>query len=87
MTDADTDDEYDTGITAHNSSRLRNLDEIYMRQRGLCRITQIPFSEGLYTCRPRCVRKPLSEENAMLVLKLCMICIRQIRTCHEFFFN
>ena len=70
--DTDTDDEYDTGITAHNSSRLRNLDEIYMKQRGLCRITQIPFSEGIYgpAVVPRCVRKPLSEENAMLVLKV-----------------
>ena len=70
--DTDTDDEYDTGVTAYNPGLIRNVDKLYREQRGMCRITNIPFSEGLYSPAvvARCLRKPISDTNAMLVLKI-----------------
>lgn len=69
--DTDTDDEYDTHVRAIQGPRkITNVDELYRAQRGVCRITSIPFGEGMYAPAvvPRCTRKPVSNENAMLVL-------------------
>lgn len=68
-TDTDTDSEYDGTVS---SSRTPYINELYIRQRGVCRITNIPFGEGLYApiAVPRSTRKPLSESNAILVLRI-----------------
>lgn len=68
-TDTDTDSEYDGTVA---SSRTPYINALYIQQRGVCRITGLPFGEGLYapTAVPRSTRKPLSESNAILVLSM-----------------
>lgn len=71
--DTDTDEEYDTQIRAIQGNRkITNVDELYRVQRGVCRITSIPFGEGIYAPAvvPRRTRKPLANDNAMLVLSI-----------------
>ena len=70
--DTDTDEEYDTQIRAIQGNRkITNVDELYRVQRGVCRITSIPFGEHYAPAVvPRRTRKPLANDNAMLVLSI-----------------
>lgn len=67
--DTDTDMEYelDTDEARRLASSFRISEkaimETYKKQRGVCRVTRIPFAQGLYapTAAPRCIANPVSE--------------------------
>ena len=60
----DTDSEYDVPGRENN--------DLYALQRGRCRVSKLPFGGGLYApvAVPRCVRKPMTDTNSMLVLRI-----------------
>lgn len=68
--DTDTDDEYVYAGRPPTGDGFSHGTQLYRAQRGVCRITKIPFGEGSHAPVPvpRCTRKPLSNDNAMLVL-------------------
>lgn len=67
--DTDTDSEYEGNVS---NNRTPYINTLYIQQRGVCRVSNLAFGEGLYspTLVPRCTRKPLSESNSMLVISM-----------------
>lgn len=73
-TDSDADYELSTDDAAaicneHNVSH-KAVRATYMSQRGLCRITNLPFGQGLYapTVVPRRTTQPVADDNMILVV-------------------
>lgn len=74
--DTDTDMEYE--LDTDEARRLANtfnlsekaVKETYKKQRGVCRVTRIPFAQGIYapTVAPRCITKPVSDKNMIIVI-------------------
>ena len=75
--DTDTDMEYE--LDTDEARRLANeyqlsekaVIDTYKRQRGVCRVTRIPFAQGLYApmVAPRCVANPVSDKNMIIVIE------------------
>mgnify|MGYP004081464911 CR=1 FL=1 len=53
-------------------SGREEMKRLFIKQRGLCRITNMPFGEGVYapTIVSRCLTKPRTSDNMMLVLAI-----------------
>ena len=66
--DSDTDSEADYSPP----SGREEMKKLFIKQRGLCRITNMPFGEGVYapTIVSRCLTKPRTPDNMMLVLSI-----------------
>lgn len=77
--DTDTDMEYelDTDEARRLADKYRKclsekaVMDTYKRQRGVCRVTKIPFAQGLYApmVAPRCVANPVSDNNMIIVIE------------------
>tara|TARA_B110000046_G_scaffold178553_1_gene206567 strand:+ start:106 stop:468 length:363 start_codon:yes stop_codon:yes gene_type:complete len=74
--DTDSDVDYELGVddaaeicNSHDVSTTA-VEATYKSQRGLCRITNIPFGQGLYapTVAPRRTMQPVSDDNMILVV-------------------
>jgi hypothetical protein len=74
-TDSDMEYELDTD-EAHRLASSFGLSEkavmeTYKKQRGVCRVTRIPFAQGIYapTVAPRCIANPVSDKNMIIVIE------------------
>lgn len=72
-----TDSEMDYQLDIDNATTLasallnaKGVQDVYRTQRGTCRITGLPFGEGMYACKAvaRCVTKEMTDGNVILVL-------------------
>ena len=74
-TDSDVEYELDADESRDLASRLRlserAVKDVFRKQRGVCRVTGMPFGEGTYalTAAPRCTRKPMDDDNVVFVLR------------------
>lgn len=72
----DTDCEYQLSpeetqrIAGQASVSEKAVNEAYIKQRGICRISGLPFDSGMYTpvLVPRKASQPLADDNCMIVL-------------------
>ena len=69
----DTDDEHIppsplAALAIKSNISARAPDEVYKKQRGMCRITGIPIAMVDACVVPRKVSQPLSDDNLMIVM-------------------
>ena len=77
----DTDDEHVppsplAALAIKSKISSKALDNMYKKQRGMCRITGVPIAMIDASIVPRKVSKPLSDDNFMIVMTV----MEQMRT-------
>lgn len=59
-------------ILGNHSVSERGVNDVYCSQRGVCRITGLPFASGMYSpvLVPRKCTEPVGDGNCMLVIEI-----------------